>query len=94
MIYTTIDIRIQESNDLIPLFLISSYAYYHCSRSIMSNESFDYLVSRLRDEWDDITHPHKSLITEGSLRTNSGFNIQFPAETIQEAEKIMKEFPQ
>ena len=78
MIYTIIDIRIQESNELIPLFLIASYTYYHCDRSIISNDSFDYLVSRLRNEWHEITHPYKHLIKEENLQTDSGYNIDFP----------------
>ena len=94
MIYTIVDIRIQESNELVPLFLIASYTYYHRSRSIMSNDSFDYLVSRLRNEWSEINHAHKHLIKEENLLTDSGYNIAYPPDIIQEAEELMKEFPQ
>lgn len=93
MIYTLMDIRIQESNELIPLFLIASYTYYHRSQSIMSNDSFDYLVSRLRSEWSEITHPHKHRIKEENLLTDSGYNIEYPADIIQEAENLLKELP-
>ncbi|MAA79049.1 MAG: hypothetical protein CL916_07285 [Deltaproteobacteria bacterium] len=94
MIYTIIDIRVQESNELVLLFLIASYTYYECSRSIMSNDSFDYLVSRLRNEWNEITHTHKHLIKEENLMTDSGYNIAFPPDIIQEAKDLIKEFPQ
>ena len=92
--YTIIDIRIQESNELVPLFLIASYTYYHRSYSIMSDDSFDYLVSRLRNEWNEITHPHKALIKEENLQTDSGYNIEYPIDIIQEAEHLMKDVQQ
>lgn len=94
MIYTIIDIRIQSSDALVPLFLIASFTYYHRSRSIMSDESFDYLVSRLRSEWSEITHTYKHVIKEENLQTDSGFNIDYPPDIVQEAEALMKEFPQ
>ena len=93
MIFTIIDIRVQESNALVPLFLIASYTYYHYSHSIMSNDSFDYLVSRLRKEWSEITHPHKHLITDENLQTDSGYNIDFPPDIIIEANNLMRDIP-
>ena len=91
MLYTVLDIRIQEAQDLVPLFLIASYTYYQRKENLMSDETFDLLAERLLKEWDDIVHPHKHLITKEHLHTQSGYNIEYPQDLIQEATKLLLE---
>ena len=59
----------------------------------MSDDSFDCLVSRLRNEWNHITHVHKHLMKEENFQTDSGYNVDFPPDIVQEAEELMKELP-
>ena len=61
------DIQEMTPNQLVSWFLISSYCYYEIHRPIMSDQSFDCLVQRLKEHWDEATHPHKGLITESHL---------------------------
>ena len=44
----------------------------------MSDQSFDLLVERLKEEWDNTDHPHKELITEGHLEATTGYDIDYP----------------
>ena len=76
---TTEDIRNMHPNALVSWFMIGSYAYYDLNRSVMSDYDFDFLVKRLKDEWDNIDHPHKELITPTNLDSGSGYDIEFPS---------------
>ena len=76
---TTEDIRDMHSNALVSWFMIGSYAYYHLDVNVMSDYDFDFLVQRLKEEWKNIDHPHKSLITPTNLESGSGYDIDFPS---------------
>ena len=75
---TTEEIRNMHPNALVSWFMIGSYAYYELNVNVMSDYDFDYLVLRLREEWDAIDHPHKKLITPTNLEAGSGYDIRFP----------------
>ncbi len=75
---TTEEIRNMHPNALVSWFMIGSYAYYELDANVMSDYDFDYLVLRLREEWDNIDHPHKDLITPTNLDSGSGYDIKFP----------------
>ena len=75
---TTEEIRNMRPNALVSWFMIGSYAYYELDVNVMSDYDFDYLVLRLREEWDNIDHPHKDLITPTNLDSGSGYDIKFP----------------
>ena len=72
------DIQEMTPNQLVSWFLISSYCYYEIHRPIMSDQSFDCLVQRLKEHWDEATHPHKGLITESHLEATTGYDIEYP----------------
>jgi len=76
---TTEDIKNMHPNALVSWFMIGSYAYYCLDVNVMSDYDFDYLVQRLKVEWEDIDHPHKSLITSTNLESGSGYDIDFPS---------------
>ena len=65
-------------NKLVSWFMIASYAYYRLDTNVMSDYDFDFLVRRIKDNWCDIDHPHKKLITPTNLDSGSGYDIQFP----------------
>jgi NAD-dependent DNA ligase len=64
-------------NQCVPMYLALSVAYYFFNRSMVSDDVFDAICYRLLHEWDDITHPHKYLITYDSLSAGTGFDIEF-----------------
>ena len=76
---TTEEIRSMQPDSLVSWFMIGSYAYYELNKNVMSDYDFDYLVQRLKDEWDNIDHPHKELITTTNLESGSGYDIEFPS---------------
>ena len=51
---TTEDIKNMHPDALVSWFMIGSYAYYDLNKNVMSDYDFDYLVQRLKDEWDNI----------------------------------------
>lgn len=75
---TTEEIRNMHPNALVSWFMIGSYAYYHLDTNVMSDYDFDYLVQRLKDEWNNIDHPHKELIAPTNLDSGSGYDVDFP----------------
>jgi len=72
------DIEEMTPNQLVSWFLMSSYCYYEVHCPIMCDHSFDYLVQRLKEHWDEADHPHKELITESHLDATTGYDINYP----------------
>ena len=75
---TTEEISNMHPDALVSWFMIGSYAYYVLNKNVMSDYDFDFLVKRLKDEWDNINHPHKELIKPTNLSSGSGYDIDFP----------------
>ena len=76
---TTEEVREMNSSQLVSWFMMASYAYYQLDINLMSDYDFDFLVERLRNEWDNVDHPHKELIKKTNLDAGSGYDIDFPA---------------
>ncbi len=85
------DIEKMTPSQLVSWFLISSYCYYEVGRSIMSDPSFDYLVKRLKEEWDNTDHPHKELITESHLNATTGYDIDYPTIVRMSGNELLRE---
>tara|TARA_Y100001937_G_scaffold97259_1_gene132431 strand:- start:684 stop:968 length:285 start_codon:yes stop_codon:yes gene_type:complete len=64
-------------NRLVPYFLMSSYLYYVHNKSVLTDNQFDNLCKRLDDNWDNITHVHKELISRQDLKVGSGYAINY-----------------
>lgn len=62
---------------LIPYFLMSSYLYYECNKSVFSDEDFDLLCERLLENFDNVKHMHKHLINKEDLKSGSGYAIKY-----------------
>ncbi len=80
-----------NQGQLVSWFLIASCAYYELGKPVMSDEEFDKLVERLAEEYDEITHSHKHLITEDHLKATSGYDINFPTIVKDVARTIINE---
>ena len=74
----TSDIEKMHPNQLISWFMIASYAYYRLDLNVMSDYDFDFLVERIKSNWENIDHPHKNLIEKTNLDVSSGYDIKFP----------------
>ena len=73
------DIENMTPNQLVSWFMIGSYAYYRLGERVMEDQDFDFLVYRLKEEYDNADHYHKSYITEEHLRAGTGYDIDFPS---------------
>lgn len=60
------------------LFLMTSYLYYACNRSVITDNEFDRLCSDLLNGWLRFRHPHKHCVTREDLRATTGYAIQYP----------------
>lgn len=65
-------------NQKFKVYLFTSYLYYKENVSAITDGEFDLLCSELLRDWDNITHPHKSLINKSDLEAGTGFAIQYP----------------
>lgn len=68
----------KDLNLLIPMFLTSSFLYYHLGHlcPIVSNKTFDMCCHRLLERWEEVDHPHKGLIDIDSLRAGTAFYLK------------------
>ena len=44
-----------------------AYAYYELDKSLISDTEFDMLAKEILDNWDNIEHMHKYLLTKDML---------------------------
>ena len=72
-------------NRLVPFYLMSSYLYYKEDRQVLTDEDFDRLAKRLLDNWDNVEHIHKHLISKGDLQAGTGYAIQYSQRIINAA---------
>ncbi len=72
-------------NRLVPFYLMSSYLYYKEDRQVLTDEDFDRLAKRLLDNWDNVEHMHKHLISKEDLQAGTGYAIQYTQRIINAA---------
>ena len=74
------DVAAMSPNMLVSWFMMASYAYYRLgdATEIMTDQTFDYLVSRLKDVYDEADHPHKIHVTREHLEAGTGYDIVYP----------------
>ena len=73
---------IEESkNMMIPWYLMASYAYYEESDPIFTDFYYDSIARRMIDEWKNIHHFHKHLISLDDL-TAGCYMGTYPIRTI------------
>ena len=86
-----IEIQDMSPNRLVSWFMMASYAYYVLGKPIMEDPSFDYLVQRLKDCYDEADHIHKKYITKGHLDAGTGYDIIYPSMVKGATKQYMKE---
>lgn len=66
-------------NSAVGWILMSSYVYYHLNDNIISDSLFDYLCSVVLDDWDDIVHRHKYLLSKEDMKAGSCYALKLEA---------------
>lgn len=56
-------------------YLVTSYLYYHCDISVISDEEYDDICRELHDGFEDIEHPHKHLLDKDSLAAGTAYHL-------------------
>lgn len=100
MTFTFLDSQVRkalESEDtdiLVPWFLISSLLYYHADISIISDGLYDEIAKILYEQWDGLRHPHVSVLNKDMLLAGTGFALSLkdvPSIAISSAIRLAKE---
>lgn len=82
---------LQRSKNLaVSWWLMGSYAYYYLDETIISDEFFDYLTVLIRENYDEIVHVNKDLITEDRLTCGSAFDLRiYPTRVMSCTQQIL-----
>ena len=75
---TMVDVENMSPNMLVSWFMMASYAYYCLGKPVMEDLSFDYLVQRLKECYDEVEHIHKKYISKEHLDAGTGYDIHYP----------------
>lgn len=65
----------QSANNMVSWWVMSSYLYYHCDTSVLSDGRYDALCNQLHSEWDAVDHRHKYVIDRDALVAGTGFDL-------------------
>lgn len=60
---------------IVPWYLMASYLYYVHDMSLLSDALYDQLAKDMLARWDDLKHPHLSLITKDDLKAGTLFRL-------------------
>ena len=71
------DVEALSSARLVPFYLMASFAYYELNATFMEDAAYDRICVRLREEWQQVVHPHKRLIKFDSLSATTGYALKF-----------------
>lgn len=81
---------LRSKNLAVSWWLIASYAYYMRDETLISDEFFDYLTLVIKENFDEIVHVNKDLITEDRLSAGSAFDLRiYPNRVMVCAEQLM-----
>lgn len=65
------DICDDNSNMLVPWYLMAAYAYYVEDDPILYDSTFDKMAKRILHLWDEIEHFHKGLLSKDMLEAGT-----------------------
>lgn len=79
-----------KPNLAVSWWLISSYAYYMRDETLISDEFFDYLTLLIKENYEQITHENKDLITPERIACGSAFDLRiYPTRVMVCAEQLI-----
>ena len=65
-------------NMTVPYYLMASYAYYVQDDPIFSDGFYDGLAKKILENWDNITHRHRDVLSKDDLEAGS-FLGEYPS---------------
>lgn len=83
-----------NKNMLVPWVLMAGYAYYVHDQSMLSDELFDELMTKLKGSWLSVKHRHKKLIKMEHLKAGTLYDLKeqdYPLLTRDAAASLLKE---
>lgn len=83
-----------NSSSCVSWLLSASYTYYCRYVSILTDECFDKMCKYVLDNYDNIAHPHKHLLTKEMLVAGTAYNImmdEYPLIVRVSTEKMIEE---
>ena len=78
-------------NMTVPYYLMASYAYYVQDDPIFTDGFYDGLAKTILDNWDNITHRHRDVLSKDDLAAGS-FLGEYPS-IVEGALKSLREQP-
>jgi hypothetical protein len=60
-----------NSNMMVPWYLMAAYAYYVEDDPILTDSTFDKMAKRILHLWDEIEHFHKHLLNKDMLEAGT-----------------------
>lgn len=89
-----VEVEKLNPKQMLQAYLMASYAYYICFRSVMRDEEFDRLCKLLLESWDSFEHQHKHLVAPEDLKAGTAFKLRrqdYPLMVVCAAELWMSE---
>jgi hypothetical protein len=74
------DVCDDNTNMLIPWYIMAAYAYYVDDNPIMEDTTFDRLTKKLLTHWDSVEHTHKEFLNKDMLEAGT-FLGDYPSRT-------------
>ena len=65
-------------NLLVPYYIMMSYRYYEKDDPIVSDSLFDKTAKKLLEQWDKISHRHKSYLNKDMLEAGT-YSGEYPS---------------
>ena len=75
-------------NRMVGIYLMACYLYYYEDYSPITDIEFDYVCRRLKEEFNNLTHPHAKLLDWGALDAGTGYHFKlddYPKLIVQAA---------
>lgn len=66
----------RDPNAALRLYLMTSYLYYHCHKSVIEDHDYDSLCKYLLKNYSKVTIEHKKYVSEGDLRAGTGYALK------------------
>jgi len=71
------DVKNLPINNLVPIYLMSSYIYYEKDDNVLEDHEFNLVCKRLYNNFDNITHMHKYLLSKEELKASTGYTLKY-----------------
>lgn len=85
----------RSKNLAVSWWLMASYAYYLLDETIISDECFDYLTILIGENYEEIEHVNKDLVTMDRLSCGSAFDLRvYPTRVMVCASRMISTLQQ